>query len=61
MALVTDHIIADGFSFLLLIAMLTFLWFHPWHRRSMAEGRAEASSSQKQKQDNTPVIRKQAA
>jgi hypothetical protein len=31
--MLAERVIEDGFSFLLLIAVLAFLWFHDWHRR----------------------------
>lgn len=32
-SVITERVIEDGFSFLLLVAALAFLWFHGWHRR----------------------------
>lgn len=33
-SVITERVIEDGFSFLLLVAALAFLWFHGWRRRS---------------------------
>jgi hypothetical protein len=32
--MLAERVIEDGFFFLLLVAVLAFLWFHRWRRRS---------------------------
>jgi hypothetical protein len=34
----TEGLIEDGFSFVLLIAVLAFFWFHGWHRTAHKTG-----------------------
>ncbi len=59
MLLMTDHVIADGLSFLLLIALLAFLWFRPWRRRRADQVFDKVRPNPQQ--GNAPAVRKKAA
>jgi len=46
--MLTGRVIEDGFSFLLLVAVLAFLWFHRgYHRRLGGKGNTPAIQQKK--------------
>jgi hypothetical protein len=47
MLIPTEGLIEDGFSFLLLVAVLAFFWFHGWHRGGRATGAEPAEPHKK--------------
>jgi hypothetical protein len=59
MALITDHIVEDGISFVLLIVILALLWFRPWQTRRMRLRVAKTVT--RREQNNAAAARKKAA
>ena len=47
--MLTERVLEDGFSFLLLVAVLAFLWFHGRHGRR--SGRDQSVQRQPAKQE----------